>query len=214
MKKLFIFLLIAVFTAACSSNSENESKNPSSPNTVQVKESENKAPDDVLKKAIIDAYDNFNRTIEFLKVKKYEQGYLALTLFKGEGGGIALYYIEEGENGTFTAKGLAGGDAAMSMGFGVNRFTMDNHTIFFCNLNESTWIPENDTRKETKYTRIVFEFDDGNTVEEPVANERGYILIYTGIAHVKDMKLYNAKNELVNVYKDVGSTTEAEYHTL
>jgi hypothetical protein len=124
-------------------------------------------------------------------------------LRQGESGGIAIYYVEEKEGRNFIANGVAGGDAAMSMGFGVNRLVLGNDTIFFCNLNDSTWIPESDTRKETNYARIVFDFDDGNTIEEKVENDKGYILIYNGVVNVKDMKLYNADNELVNVYKDV-----------
>ena len=41
----------------------------------------------------------------------------------------------------------------------------------------------------TDYARIVFDFDDGNPIEEKVENDKGYILIYNGV---------------VNVYKDVG----------
>jgi len=81
------------------------------------------------------------------------------------------------------------------MGFGVNRFVLDNDTIFFCNLNESTWIPENDSRKETNYARIVFDFDDGNTIEEKVENDKWYIIIYNVIVHLEDMKLYNTDVE-------------------
>lgn len=85
---------------------------------------------------------------------------------QGEGGGIAIYYVEEGKNSSFTVKGVVGGQAAMSMGFGANRFILENDTILFCNLNESTWIPENDTRKETKYAKIIFELDNDNIIEE------------------------------------------------
>lgn len=135
-------------------------------------------------------------------------------LRQGESGGIAIYYVEEKEGRNFIANGVAGGDVAMSMGFGVNRLVLGNDTIFFCNLNDSTWIPESDTRKETNYARIVFDFDDGNTIEEKVENDKGYILIYNGVVNVKDMKLYNADNELVNVYKDVGATKEVDYRLL
>ena len=218
MKKFFTFLMIVLMSmSACSIKNENNIIDPSSSNVkpVQVSESENKTLEDNLKKAIIDAHDNNIRgKIEILKEKKYEKGYLVLTIEKGEGGGIALYYVENEEGENFIVKGIAGGEAAMSIGFGVNRVIIDNHTILFCNLNESTWIPENDTRKETKYSRIAFEFENDNKAEETVADKNGYILIFDGIVHVKDMKLYNAKNKLVNIYKDVNTTTEVNYRLI
>ncbi len=217
-EKISFFLLIIVFlsTSACSTISENDSKKHSSLNSkpIQVNDSENKTIEDALKKAIIDTYSIIKGNTEILKIKKYAQGYLVLVLRQGESGGIAIYYVEEKEGRNFIANGVAGGDVAMSMGFGVNRLVLGNDTIFFCNLNDSTWIPESDTRKETNYARIVFDFDDGNTIEEKVENDKGYILIYNGVVNVKDMKLCNADNELVNVYKDVGATKEVDYRLL
>lgn len=217
MKKFFIFLLMLLLIgmSACSIRSENDLKDssPSTKESIQVDNANNKKLDDALKEAIISTFDDKGKT-EILKVKKFGQAYLILILNQGEGGGIAIYYVEEGENNNFTAKGIVPGEAAMSMGFGVNRFILDDHTILFCNLNESTWIPENDTRKETKYTKIIFEFDNGNTLEENVENDKGYILISDSIVHIKDMKLYNANNEIVSTYKDIGSSTKEENYRL
>jgi len=220
MKKLLPLLLIFVLITftACDLKNGIDLKHTTSINkndSELSRDNDFKNINVILKEVIIEDIkktDVVTEKIELYKIKKYKDGYLVLVMQQGEGAGISVYYLVKADGDKYIVKGIASSELALSMGFGINRFVIDNDTVLFSNLNESTWVPENDTRKETKYTRIVIYFDNGKTLEEKVDNKKGYIAILNGIVNVIDMKLYNAKNDLVGSYKDIGSsTTEVSY---
>ena len=171
----------------------------------EERETQDEKMNETLKKTIMESYEMRHKENEILKVKEYGEGYFALIHHKGEGGGIILYYLEKKADSSFEVKGSSMGQQAISMGFGVNKLLFGNDTILFCNLNDSTWIPENDTRKETNYTKMVFELENGQKVTEDVKNDKGYIVILNEKTNVKDVELFNGENKVVNSYKDIGS---------
>ncbi|MCG8499465.1 MAG: hypothetical protein MJB12_03520, partial [Firmicutes bacterium] len=171
----------------------------------QQSEKQYERGNETLKKTIMASYEMRYEENEILKVKQYGGGYFVLMYHIGEGGNICLYYLEKKADSSFEVKGSSTGEQAISMGFGVNRLVFGNDTILFCNLNDSTWIPENDTRKETNYTKMVFELENGQKVTEDVKNDKGYIVILNEKTNVKDVELFNGENKVVNSYKDIGS---------
>lgn len=210
MVLFIIILLISINTVACNTESVNKSKGEteksSNVNFEDKNNFEEEIKNEISKNTNINSYKN-----TILKIKEYKNGYWVLMISAGEGGFISLNLIDRASDGKYTYKGSAGCEAALSMGFGVNRLNLGNDTIFYCNLNDSTWVPENDTRKETKYEKMVFKFDNGDEVTENVKNDKGYIVIVNNKVNIKSIELFNGNNEMVSTYKDIGKTDEMEF---
>jgi len=141
------------------------------------------------------------KKFDLLKYKNYNNWHLFLFYMTTDNSPQYLLCMVENNKALWYA---SAGYPAMSMGFGVNRVKYKGKSIYFCNLNTSTWIPSTGARKPTNYTKMVFEFEDGKKFIEDVKGDKGYIVIVDGYKKLKDLILYNAKGEIVNRYEDIG----------
>jgi len=142
-----------------------------------------------------------NKNFNVLKYKKHDNWYLFLFYMTTDNSPQYLLCLVENNKALWYA---SAGYPAMSMGFGVNRVKYKGKSIYFCNLNTSTWIPTTGARKPTNYTKMVFKFENGTKLIENVKGDKGYIVIVDGYKKLKDLILYNAKGEIVNRYEDIG----------
>lgn len=142
--------------------------------------------------------------IKVLKIKEFQGGNLVLARSRGKEGAsfISLFNLGKDTNGKLFIKAKASTEEVYSPGFGVNRMLYRNSTLFFGNLNKKAWDPKTDKVKETNYSEMTVEFDDGKKVEEKIENDEGYVLIADNDVKIKDMKLYNNKGEIVNTYDE------------
>ena len=62
-------------------------------------------------------------------------------------------------------------------GFGVGSGKYGGYYIMYGNLDKSVWVPENDTRRETNYSKMVLNYGDGTTSDENVDGCIGYLVI-------------------------------------
>lgn len=210
---IIMLLLLIINTVACNNRSDKDLHNSGGKieeGTITNKNNSKEIEEDLKNEILKHTKSNYNKN-SVLKIKEYENGYLVLMMSEGEGGGIGLFLLDKVSNNQYVYKGVAGGEAALSMGFRVNRVILGNDTVFFCNLNDSTWIPENDTRKETKYAKMLFEFDNEEKITENVKNDKGYILIVKSKVNIKNIELFNENNEIVSSYKDIGKTDETKF---
>jgi len=215
MNRIFHILVICTLLSLCACSNLNKKTSDSTDTKTSIIEKRIENQDnnlnEILKQTILNSRVIMNSQNDILKIKQFSTGYLVLMLHSGDGSGITLNYLENIDNDSYKIKGFSSGELAISMGFGVNRLVLENSTIFFCNLNESTWVPENDTRNETNYEKMIFEFDNGDKMTENVKNDKGYIVIVNNKVNIKSIKLYNEDNDLVNTYEDIGKTNESEF---
>lgn len=145
--------------------------------------------------------------------KPYENGYLILLNYYGEGSEVILYYIEKNSD-DFVIKNKTSVAPAISMGFAINKIYHNNNMILFSNLNESTWIPSTDERKETDYSKMVIKTElQEDLIENIRQSQDGYIAILPK-TEIIDITLYNSTGEIVNTLKDLNEygVLGEEYH--
>ncbi|WP_418791946.1 hypothetical protein [Phosphitispora sp. TUW77] len=172
------------------------------------KNSKIKTIENIITGLVIDYYSNSGRSIDrnkilVCKIKPYESGYLALTLYAGEGPQLVLFYIDKDKNNNYLISKKSYGELAISMGFSANRVVDNDNTIIFGNLNESTWMPSTDKRKLTNYSKMTVKFENGKLINEDFkTREKGYIILLNSNSRVVSILLYDSKNQIVNSLED------------
>lgn len=149
---------------------------------------------------------SINDTIErdILVCKKIDNYYFALIRlqhydpklkeFDGACGNVVYVFEDLGEKGVKMLASTSN-EMAYSPGFGAAVAEYGNYAIMYGNLNKSAWVPENDTRRDTNYVRMVVAYNDGATSEENVEGQTGYILISTLPRKIEGFTLYDQKGE-------------------
>ena len=82
-------------------------------------------------------------------------------------------------------------EMAYSPGFGAAFAEYGNYSIMYGNLNKSAWVPENDTRRDTNYSKMVIAYSDDTTSEESIEGQTGYILISRLPEKIEGFTLYD-----------------------
>jgi len=153
----------------------------------------------VLQAAITEKY---NDTIErdIIVCKKMDSYYFALIQyqmydqkqkeFNGALANVVFVFEDSGTNGV-KMLGRTSNEAAYSPGFGVGSGRYGNYHIMYGNLNKSAWVPENDTRRDTNYGKMVVTYGDSTTSDENIDGHIGYLILSKAPNTITGFTLYD-----------------------
>jgi hypothetical protein len=145
---------------------------------------------------------SINDTIErdILVCKKIDTYYFVLTQvrhydpqrkeFDGASSNVVYVFEDSGAKGIKMLASTSS-EMASSPGFGAAIAQYGKYAIMYGNLNKSAWVPENDTRRDTNYGRMVAAYNDGAISEENVEGQTGYILISRLPQKIEGFTLYD-----------------------
>ena len=110
----------------------------------------------------------------------------------------------------YTSNGMAS-----SPGFGVGSNKHGDYNIIYGNLNKSAWVPENDTRRDMNYCKMVVTYCDGTTSYENVNGCIGYLVVSKAPKDISGFTLYDKNGKTtkddkcdIQYIKDLNAETE------
>ncbi|VYU35292.1 hypothetical protein [Clostridium tertium] len=171
---------------------------------VIIKNNSSKFKNDTLEKAIEDYYSkNLPENKGELKIntiKEIDDGYLALVEKNyGEGEPYSTLFLLNKEKEIVS---MTSGNIPISPGFSVNSLEYNDSNIIFGTINDSKMNGINEVgRIGIDVSEIKLEFTDGEELTDKTIENRSYIMIVPK-KDIKDILLYNSKNELQDRMSD------------
>ncbi|AGL02393.1 hypothetical protein [Desulfoscipio gibsoniae] len=197
LKKITVLLAIAIILTACSSK-QNYVLNVSNEDESLINNISNALYNDYYKSIGI----NLNN-IEVCDINPYLSGRIVVSLVKGEGARLDLFYLAKDNDNKYKADKKAEGEMALSMGFSVNRIADYNNTIIFGNLNETTWLPDSDKKIKTDFEKVSMVLDNDEIIEEDIKGDKAYIIIINKSTNIHNIKFFNSDNKVVCTLNDL-----------
>lgn len=130
----------------------------------------------------------YNDTIErdIIVCKKIDNYYFSLIqyrmynpqieAFDGVSSNDVFVFEDLGANG-IKMLAYTSNEIIASPGFGVGSSKYGQYYIMYGNLDKSALVPENNTRRDTNYGRMVVAYGDGTTSDENIDGYAGYLVI-------------------------------------
>lgn len=156
---------------------------------------------------LISAYFNIAKdgkeTAATLDTAAYGSGYLAVAMYSGSGGHLALFKIEK-SGGKDHITAVCEGNKAQSNGYSVNVATDGGKTVVFGDITDAA----------AAFNKIEITFDNGQKAAETLESGKGYIIVADGALNIQDFVLSGPDKQKASSYADFlkagGSVTRTD----
>lgn len=142
-----------------------------------------------------DSFSYDSSTIEISKITSYQNGYLFLMKYSGEGETFNLYYVTPKAN-DWDINTLKTGVPALSAGVSVNATTLNGNSIVFGNVLDS-YFDKNEKQISVKFEKVEFYSSDNKLGEVSVNNNETFLYIIKDKSSVTKWKSFNKEKNLI-----------------